>query len=252
MPSADTLFCALTHPEMAPPQDFQPTDSVTGITYLEPPGGSPELSVIVPGWHQPPWLQGVVTQRHLDAGRAVLSVGLHHGFLSDDVGRTVASFNVIADRIGEAVRDTQQGTVHWYAASLGGAAALHAIGEQDLPADSITLVTPGCDIASGVWASLRTRPLREALEQSRMNLGILRGEWDHISPLRHARDHIHDTRVGIVLSRADEVIPPRHGELLAEELRRHGNDVRVTYNKYLGHYGTIAYCAFRGVGLQGS
>lgn len=218
---------------------YTPDQAIISATLTEVDESS-VLTVVFPFWHAPQSFNRSLERRIQNRGTNVLLYNFNPLILNEDVESVKQSFEFITASIAQdisALRKSRQFTsLNLLGFSLG-VVSLCLVAEELEAFDEVTLVVPGNDLASSLWAGLRTRRLRGKLRRAGHELPALQKAWENLAPQSHAaalRNH----KLHIVLAKHDRFIPYEFGHRLLQALDTGSGEVTCETTPY-GHVATI-------------
>jgi fermentation-respiration switch protein FrsA (DUF1100 family) len=199
------------------------------------------LVIVFPLWRGGQYQINRFLRRFHRAGTSTLLLTFPQDILSINTQDTLLAFQALSDQARQEIKTLQ----HKYqftritvvAFSLGVVWALQTI--KDFAIERLTMVVPGSCLASSLWDGIRTQRLKQMLERNNMTKTSLVDQWKTLAPV-HNIDAVRAKEISIVLSRADQVIPYRYGNALAEHTACLFPNVTIKENDSLGHYLTIS------------
>ena len=219
--------------------DYTAAQAIRSKELVNPSGR--HLTVLFPPWRGGEGAYDVLTRRLQRNGSAVLRYNLHPQILEPNADRVLASFAGIRDGVAEAVAKLQSSDryagTHLVAASLGGV-SLGLVARQLADFTSATLVVPGSDLATGMWAGSRTRHIRQELERQGLNKEQLAARWADLAPAQAAPSFA-GKEVRIITSTTDTIIPAWSQVEMVAAVRSYAPNTQVDTTR-MGHIVSVA------------
>lgn len=221
--------------------NYRPQDAITSCRLINPNGR--KLCVLFPPWHGGSWAYEALIRRLVRRGYAVLAYGFHDEILKPDAAQVVASYHYIQVVISQDLEElANKYESIWLVGLSVGILALTMTSEKFDRFDRVSLVIPSVKLSYTLWYAIRTRHIRDGLEEQGYTVESLETAWASLHTVNRVEALV-GKRVDIVISPSDEIILPRYQQDYITILQEAGIQPHIKTTR-LGHYGAIVRFCF--------
>lgn len=190
-----------------------------------------EIIVIFPQWKSPRFLYSLISKR-LSKRYCVITYYYSSDILVSNVGEVLENFKKVLKDANDVVRLLPKKTVNVLAFSIGSYLAF-MFAKANQRVAKMFIVASGSPFSEFVWGGKSTKGIKKKMIKQRLSLSTLGAKWMQLSPSYQMKNI--KSRVFLILSKGDKVIPYNLGVDLIHKLDVNKVKYKSKVHKHISH-----------------